>query len=235
MAEIDIDLYELISWKRVDELEAALKAGADPNQLDPYGQTPIFRVVYNRSAQQAHMLKLLLEHGADANHRHDADGETAIHNATSTEIAEILLAHGADLAIKSSIGGTPLHSVTSAEMAQFFIDKGINVNARDDYGATALMDAGFEGHELVECLLKNGAAADVRNEKGQTTVMRLADDPFIDDDEELQKIATLLIEAGTPLDALDNEGQSAIDIARKSRHQHLAAFLANIQKTQSTD
>ncbi len=230
MSENQIDLYELISWKRVEELEAALQAGADPNQLDNYGQTPIFRVVYNRSAQQAKMLKLLLEYGADVNHRHDSEGETVIHNASSIEIAEILLAYGADLSITNSIGGTPLHSVTTAEMAQYFIDKGIDVNARDEFGATALIDAGFEGQEFVECLLKNGALADVRNNNGQTPLTRLADDPFIDDDQELQKIAALLINAGTPVDATDDEGKTAADCALTSGNKNLAKILTAISQ-----
>lgn len=223
-----IDLYELISWKRVDELEAALKAGADPNQLDDYGQTPIFRVVYNSSGQQVRMLALLLEHGAEVNHRHPQVGETAIHNAKSPEIADILLAHGADVTIKTHAGCTPLHKASTAQMAQYFLNKGIDVNARDDQGATALLDAAFENYELVECLLKNGAAADVRNNKGQTPLMRLADDFFIDDDEGLQEIAELLINAGTPVDAVDHEGRTAEDLAVKSRLPKLAAFLAGI-------
>lgn len=230
MAENDIDLYELISWKRVDELEAALAMGADPSQLDKYGQTPIFRVVYNHSDHQARMLELLLQHGADVNHRHPNIGETAIHNAKSPEIADILLAHGADVAINTNDGSTPLHKVTTPEMTQYFIDKGVDVNARNDQGATALIDAGFEGYEFVECLLENGADAGVRNNKGQTPLMSIASDPFIDDDEELQKIATLLLEAGTPIDATDNEGRTAADCARVARNLNLAAFLEKMSR-----
>ena len=230
MTKTETDLYELISWKRGDELEAALAMGANPNQLDKHGQTPIFRVVYNPSDHQARMLELLLQHGADVNHRHPNVGETAIHNARSPEIADILLRHGADIAINTNDGSTPLHKTSTPEMAQYFIDKGVDVNARNDQGATALIDAGFEGYELVECLLKNGADADVRNNDGQTPLMSIASDPFIDDDEELQKIATLLLEAGTPIDAVDNEGRTAADCARIARNPNLAALLEKMSR-----
>ena len=225
MTQKENDLYELISWHRVDELEQALNAGTDPNQLDKYGQTPIFRVVYNPSDQQARMLELLLQYGASVNHRHPRVGETAIHNAKSPEIADILIAHGADVAIKTNDGSTPLHKTTTPEMAQYFIDKGVDVNTRNDQGATALMDAGFEGYEFVECLLKNGATADIRNSLGQTPLMCVASDPFIDHDEELRKIADLLIQAGMSTVAIDREGRTAVDCARAARNTNLAAFL----------
>lgn len=233
MADVksDVDLYDLISHRKVEALEAALKAGADPNQLDDYGQTPIFRVVYNPGMHQARMLELLLEHGADINHREALDGRTAIHNARSIQIAEILIRNGADLLITNASDATPLHRVESAEMAQFFIDRGLDVNAGDEGGTTPLFEAVHEGLELVDCLLKNGAVANLGNNKGHNALMWAVGDPFSDVDTipELKRICDRLIESGADARAVDKDGKSAIDHARIAGNPDLANFLENKQ------
>lgn len=225
------DFYDLISWQKVEELEQALQSGSDPNKLDQYGNTPPFRVVYNPTKHQVRMLELLIQYGADVNYRNQY-GRTVILGAGSVEIAEILLKNGADISIISSEGCTPLHYATSAEMAQFFIDKGIDVNARDNDGSTAIFDAVYEGPDLVDCLLRNGAAADARNNGGQTPLMRLADNDYADtyDADELRQIAESLIQHGADVDAVDNEGKSAIDCANRARNTVLAKFLESVRR-----
>lgn len=227
MSKSDIDLYELISFRKVEELEAALKSGGDPNQLDNYGLTPVFRVVYNPSEHQARLLELLIQYGADVNFRSASHGETAIHNAKSIGIAEILLRNGADITINTLEGRTPLHKARTAEMAQFFIDHGIDVNARDHSGSTALFDAVYDGPELVDCLLKNGARADFIDKRGETPLMRVAQSEYADDEDNigLVRISERLIDSGADIHAIDSDGKSAFDHAVGNRNTALANFL----------
>lgn len=219
------ELFALISAGNVEGLEAALKAGADPNQTGAYETTPISRVVYNRTKNQLLMLELLIEYGANVNVRRSSDGEPLVHSAGTVEVASLLAKNGADLTLTSSTGETPLHSVDNAELAQFFIDQGVDVNARDNSGSPPLIDAVYETPELVACLLKNGGDAAAKNQEGQTALIRLADNDFALDNDELLQIAELLLRAGTPIDATDKNGLSAAECARRASNPRLASFL----------
>jgi ankyrin repeat protein len=82
-----------------DALELAREAlarGADPNDTDPNhahirGQTPLIYAVELASPE---MISLLLEHGADANHR-DSDGRTAMSYASDEARTRLLKKYGA--------------------------------------------------------------------------------------------------------------------------------------------
>ena len=57
----------------------------------------------------------------------------------SIEIAELLIAKGADVNAREKGGGTPLHQATygdHVEVAELLIVSGANVNAQDDGGYT---------------------------------------------------------------------------------------------------
>jgi cytohesin len=221
------DLYNLISHRKLKELESALKSGSNPNLPDTYGQSPIFRVVYNPGRHQSKMLTLLLKYGADVNYRKARDGETVIHNAASVEIAEILLKHGADITAKANNNSTPLHKTTSAQMAQFFIDHGLDVNAKDNSGATPLFNAVYFGLELVNCLLANGATAEIKNNRGLTPLMCVAGTEYANENDtiELKKICDSLLKYGAKPDSKDNKGKTAAQHALEYQNKELAKYL----------
>lgn len=108
--------------RQVAEIIAALKAGADLEESDKNGVTPLHHAVRFRSPA---VVKVLLEHGADVNRQCKRSGSTALHRAvTSTgapgtankaeearQIIEILLEFGADPAIKNKMGKRPVDYV----------------------------------------------------------------------------------------------------------------------------
>src|SRR4030043_247445 len=99
-------------------------------------------------------------------------------------MAELLIAHGADLNIgQGTRGGTPLYCAAQndhKDMVALLIDKGANVNA-DNGTSTATESAARSGHrDIVRLLVAKGArigAHDIQNHRftGTTTSLHVAE------------------------------------------------------------
>ena len=90
------------------------------------------------------------------------------------EVAELLIAKGADVNTKNKDGGTPLHNATwkgHKEIAKLLIDNGADVNAKraDEEAWTPLHSAAWMGHkEIAELLITKGADVNTKNDDGET-------------------------------------------------------------------
>jgi ankyrin repeat protein len=135
----------LCDLMRVREL---LRLGANPNQRDADGRTPLFSALLGGSVG---LVGLLLESGADPDAR-DNEGWTALHYAAQEhlpEMARILIGRGADVNARDGEGNSVLwRAVFSAagrpEIAQLLLENG----ARDDLAN----DAGESARDLAERL-----------------------------------------------------------------------------------
>lgn len=98
----------------VDGVTQAIANGADVNQVIGSG-TPLSLAVGQKNKE---MIRLLLTHGANPSLRDESsgDGDTPLHLACiegEEEIAELLIASGADVDAKNNTGDTPLSSLIS--------------------------------------------------------------------------------------------------------------------------
>ncbi len=91
------------------------------------------------------------------------DGFTPLHRAAQEghkELAELLLAKGADVNAKTTDGATPLHRAAHyghQQLAELLLAKGADVNAKSIDGVTPVHVAAQQGYkELVELLRKHG-------------------------------------------------------------------------------
>ena len=89
----------------IKDMQLLLKYGAQIDQRDGAGQTPLFSAVRSHGAA----VGLLLDRGANTSLR-DRDGHTALHIAAMEDerSAELLLKRGADGHVKDNYGATPL-------------------------------------------------------------------------------------------------------------------------------
>ena len=99
-------LHEAAAASQADEVTRLLKAGADVEARDRFGQTAL-----HEAASKGHLgiVKVLLEHGADVEARNEG-GETALHEVASKGhlgIVKVLLEHGADVEARAMMGRTP--------------------------------------------------------------------------------------------------------------------------------
>jgi ankyrin repeat domain-containing protein 17 len=126
------------------------------------------------------MVKFLLEHGADQEHKTD-EMHTALMEACMdghVEVAKILIEHNAQVNMPSDSFESPLTLAACGghvELANLLIGHKADLEERNDEGYTPLMEAAREGHEeMVALLLFHGADINAITEETQETALTLA-------------------------------------------------------------
>ena len=122
---------------RPDEIERALKAGANVAVRDVNGDTPLHWAASNEDPRAA---AVLIASGADVSEVNNK-GHTALHRAAAfnnnPKVVKILLENGAGIESKDNNGCTPLmHAAIGRKTENFalLLDSGANVNAVDNDG-----------------------------------------------------------------------------------------------------
>ncbi len=152
-----VDMAEYQDWNGV---EASIST-EDINATQPDGMSALFWAVYY---EEANMVSLLLDAGADANVQNRYGLTPLIQSAIAGngEIISMLLDAGADANARTLQGDTALMNAAKAGTVQgvrALIDAGADVEARDGYTfQTPLMwAAAFNQAEIVRILAENGA------------------------------------------------------------------------------
>src|SRR3989449_1180620 len=189
-----IDAIKAGEYERVKAM-----VSADPTLIDARGRTgesAILTAVYHR---QKEIVNLLVARGAtlslfeasaageververlvasdpSAVNTYSADGWTPLHLAAffgHTKIAELLLAHDADVAARSrnANGNTPLHAALAGNhkmVAGLLIGAGADVNAADAAGWRPLHLAAANNHlDVMRTLIAQGADVAAQNAEG---------------------------------------------------------------------
>lgn len=99
-----------------ESLTEWLRQGSDPNEIDPYGYTPLVNACLRGCLKSA---KILLNNGADIN-KQAQHGYSPLHAASQngyTELVELLLDNGSETELKNDDGDTPLLLAVRSEHA----------------------------------------------------------------------------------------------------------------------
>eukprot|EP00794_Sanderia_malayensis_P006243 gene6243-6962_t len=134
------DENERVDLKFVDSL---LKAGADINHTDRYGQTALHAISRDWHVD---VVKFALEHGANIN-KADSFGRTPLHLASAIdyhEMVEYLVLNGAMIDAKTSDGQTPMHFAcknSAVNSIKALMKLGAKINERDNDLRTPLFVA----------------------------------------------------------------------------------------------
>lgn len=219
------DIYTLISKGDINRLEEYLKNKGNPNQLDEYGQTPIYRVLFNKSPNQFEMLKCLYNYGADINYERE-DGTTPIFYARGQN-AKFLVEKGALLNQVSIYGTTPLFDCFDPDTVDYFVTNGLDINAIDKNGRAPLHDYVYFGSQLVETAIKNKAEVNVLTANGQTPLICLAMTEGASKDHFPEMILTVkkLLENKAIVNHKDNMGHDVYYYCNENQNQALAEWL----------
>ena len=166
-------LSHMAGQGRVDIMTLLLEHGADVEQPDDVGDTPLsYAAVNSREATL-----LLLEYGAEVDAPNALNKQAPLMRAAywgCVPMMEVLLAHGAQADARTAFGSTVLMNAARNQhigAVAMLLDRQADVNARDHDGNTALhhavMPCSPTGQEdLVRLLLEHGANPDLVNKAG---------------------------------------------------------------------
>ncbi len=173
---------------------------ADFNRLVPYPESDYFHDWLDEEGEYGRYAKNWSEN------RRSMLGYSALHLATrynTAQIAELLIAYGANVNARIKYGLTPLHLAAiedAVQVADLLIAHGADVNAPDEYGFTPLHLAAIEDAvQVAELLIAHGANVNARNKYGLTPLHWAAIEDAI-------QVAELLIAHGANVNAQTERG-----------------------------
>ncbi|HZN09109.1 MAG TPA: ankyrin repeat domain-containing protein [Pyrinomonadaceae bacterium] len=155
---VEMDVFEAAATGQTARLREVV--ANDPslvNVYSPDGFTPLgFAVFFS----QPENVKALLNAGADVNlPSRESMKVTPLASAAAakqTELARVLIAHGANVNARGATGHVPLHEAAAngtVELVKLLIDSGAAVNAKTDDGKTPLDFAiEYKRDEVVDLL-----------------------------------------------------------------------------------
>jgi len=138
----DNDFLELCKTGTLQQVENAIKAGANVNAIDEEGKPALISAALNNIPEA---ITALMKAGADVNKKNEEGITALMHVAPRTNNPEVIT---------------------------ILIQNGADVNARDLFGKTALMwTAQFNSNpEIIITLLQNGADAQIKDQFGKRAV-----------------------------------------------------------------
>lgn len=163
-------LHLAARFSRPTAARRLLEAGANPNQPDRAGRTPLHTAV---AADAQEVCQLLLHSRQTEVDARTEDGSTALMLAARLaveDLVEELIAAQADVGARDKWGKTALHwaaAVNNARAARSLLQAGADKDAQDSREQTPLFLAAREGAvEVAQLLLSLGAARGLRDQAG---------------------------------------------------------------------
>ena len=175
---------------------------------------------------------ILLETGATVT-KTDNFGNTALHFAETTGVAEVLLQNNADPNVLNDKGETPLVRLMreNSYARQESVCKGVcsmlmavcNVNRSDLSGKTALHFAcdRMGSYDMCKALIMAGAALNQQDRAGKTPLILACEWQW-------EKIAKYLVKKGADPNMKDNSGQTPLLIAAQNGQTELTELFMNL-------
>lgn len=169
-------------------------------------------------------VKILLEKGADTNHRDDNSRLTSLLYASRNgyiEIVKLLIEKGANVNEKSAEGCAALVLASEKghmEIVKLLIEKGADVNSADNFGDTVLKKASYNGQlEIVKILIEKGANVHNKNAWGITALSDASRKGYLE-------IVKLLTEKGANINFRDPYYDTALIHAAGGGHVDVVKF-----------
>ncbi|MGB6744618.1 MAG: ankyrin repeat domain-containing protein [Terracidiphilus sp.] len=167
----------------LDQVKAAVTAGANVNARGTYGMTPLMMSAFFGKSD---IVSFLIGAHADVNLKNDG-GNTALALAAfkgEAEIAKSLIAAGADVNNANTDGDSALTLTVRkgcVDCAKALIDAGADVNLQEDsQGSSALMDAAEAGNmQIVTALLQAHANVATKDNEGKTAIDRAGENAAV--------------------------------------------------------
>jgi ankyrin repeat protein len=223
-------LFAAASTGSVAMVERLLAAGADAKAKDRFGGTAFATAAIWGNPT---LTKLLADAGASAQ---DSQAVVQALNMAIFEnkldLVEDLLARGIDVNAPAPGGTTPLFTAAMMgrqALVRRLLDLGADPSAGTEDRESPLSRAATMGHvAIVRALLEAGADPKTEGQCGRTPVLDLVHDYGrnpMSSTGGVPECLRMLIDAGAEIDARDNDGRTALQVAAAAGHEDLAAIL----------
>ena len=203
----------------LDEIKRLLDGGADVNQRTTGGQTAL-HLISGGGSIPAEPIGFFFFAVQKLESR-------MVSFSVCAEIAEFLIARGADVNAKSRSGYTALHNAAQAnndEVAKILIANGAGVNAQDNFQRTPLhFAARMRGFEVAKLLIENGAEVNCQDDLSRTPLHRAVTLGN-------EKLVGLLLRSGADVNLRDNLGKTGLDRARETNLDEIVLLLEKYKK-----
>lgn len=199
------DLFLAIDHRDVNQVQALLQKGADPNARNGLEFRPIYIAA---ASHQTDVMQALLKAGA-SNDVQTTYGTPLSFAALGGNVdgAKLLLAQGVKCDIPRTDGLTPLMLAANIGVTPIvadLIERKVNVNAQDQGGNTALALASRGGFlDTANALVAADADVNLDNVQGETPLMQAAMAGHAD-------VVSLLLGHGAHPNATDGAGRTAL-------------------------
>ena len=186
--------------------------GADVNELNEYGQTPLHTAAGGEK-DCPELCSILLKHNAKVD-AVDKDGNQPLHLAWKqwhTAIVRLLLSHGTDVTALNKQQRKPSHIANESVLKSCEVHNGNH----------ALHVAAQKGHiQTVQLLVDCGADVHALNEYRQTPLHTAAGG-----ERDCHKLCSILLEHDAKIDAVDKDGNRPLHLAWIQRHMKICHLL----------
>lgn len=230
-AQIPSDPEIAVFVRKIARGEYAPLPRPAPRVRDDCG-SPLLRTIFNRRVGEA---EIIIRAGQGLNFRGCETDTTPLIAAISEELPEIaekLIRAGADPDLAAGDGTTPLMAATFGcveDLVFLLLERGARVNSTSSIGDSALIHAAYACMDgrIVGRLLKMGADVNHQTKYGATPLTTAA---FSGNEDAVRQ----LVAAGANLAARNNEGKTALEIARdrkigrKPSHDLIYSFLVRL-------
>ena len=177
---------------------------------------------------QLKIVDCLIKNGANVNEctEYGSPLHTSVRENNS-KITEMLLSNGADANAQNDWGQTPLHMISyrsSPEVVSILLKNGANPKATDDEGRTPLHRG--KNAEIAKILIDSGVNVNQADNQGfnalhwAATHREIVDEPTI----------LFLLEHGASTTALNNDGLTPLEMAKKNNQKKLVEILEQWEK-----
>jgi len=207
-----------------DVAQLIIANGADINtRTGSRGWTPLHIAVMQSNKDMA---EWLISKGADLNAANQNNELTPLlitGMSGKTDLAELLISKGANVSTCDNYFKTPLHYAARnghGEVVQLLIRNQADIEAKSGLGYTALHYASIYGHvSVAQLLIEKGADVNARTTYGGSIPLHLACLRGQKD------VVEMLIAKGADINAKDNEGQTALSLAKAQGRDEIAELL----------
>ncbi|XP_071084668.1 uncharacterized protein [Haliotis cracherodii] len=229
----DVNCRDEVGWTPVmraaykghrDVVELLVSEGADVSLVDEDGDNTLHFACWRGDVETVKFVLSL--HVADINSRGGRSRTPVMEAALGghRDVVELLVSEGADVSLVDEDGDNTLHFACwrgDVETVKFVLSLHVaDINSRGGRSRTPVMWAAWRGHrDVVELLVSEGADVSLVDEYGDNILHWAC---WGGDVETVKCVLSLNV---VDIDARNNDGQTAADVARRRGHQEVVKLL----------